>query len=69
MDVTQASVADTCHRPGRSPQKGTRPGVRTAPGHSRASVTLDVYAHLLARLDGDVGERTERALGQTERHG
>lgn len=62
MDVTQASVADACHRPGRWPLNGIRPAIRTTPGDSRASVALDVYMHLLAGADKEMARRLEQAL-------
>jgi site-specific recombinase XerD len=36
--------------------------VQALTGHSRASVTLDLYTHLLAGADGDMARRLERAL-------
>lgn len=41
--------------------------VQTFMGHSRASVTLDVYTHLLAGADGEMARRMERALDNDAR--
>jgi site-specific recombinase XerD len=38
-------------------------------GHSRASVTLDIYTHLLTGTDGEMARRFERLLDGQEKEG